>query len=581
MNTWSLKRKIIFVISCLGFLSLALVLFPAVRIFIISITENFLLHRKLEDPSKWHNLMLTWSIRGILFFAIIIFWMLWKQFKLLLGLAKRVIISLKQIKTINEAIHSITEINYKQFIKPVLIMFGVYTLGISAIIRADFLYIDDIGRSIYGYRFSDWSRYISNFLSIIIHTDARINDTSPLTQLIAAFLIAASSVALVYVINDGKITKTALVASLPVGLSPFFLECFSWRFDSPYMALSVFASIVPFIFVKNWFNFTVVSILSLLVMCMTYQAASGIYIIIVIMLCFHQLNMRQKTSREIFSFLGISTISYCLALILFRVFLMKPADHGYASTSFYPLQQLITGVVHNIAYYKSNIEYDFNLIWKNILMFSGISFCAKSLITTKQHKLCVFFISLAVIVLMAVLSLGVYIVLDRPNYILRYMLGFGIFIAILGIYTAGSPKKVLVLPALALCWCFYVFSFSYGNALTAQKIYIEFRTEMFLHDLAILYPERYREEQLPIQIIGWGGHAPIISNIAAKNPIITRLVPVYFVENWIWGPIAMRHYNINFQQFEDNIDESEFENIFNSMYHTIKSDGKQVLVYLK
>jgi len=268
-NTWSIKRKIIFALSGLALLGFALVLLSSVRVFIMGLTESFVMQRQMNYPDVWFNRMFMWSIQGILVFSSVFSCtILWER--------------LKRSKAINDAVSSATRVNYRQFVKPVLIMFGIYAFGISAIIRADFLYIDDIGRSAHGYRgWENWSRHISSFLAIFIHADTRINDISPLTQ-----LIAVSSVVLVYVINNEKITKTALAASIPIGLSPYFLECFSYKFDAPYMALSVFVSIVPFVFMKNMLAFSVASVLGILIMCMTYQASSGIYIIIVILLCF-------------------------------------------------------------------------------------------------------------------------------------------------------------------------------------------------------------------------------------------------------------------------------------------------------
>lgn len=601
MMTRGKVRIILLVLCCLGLLCLSLVLLPDIRKLIIWLTENFILQRQLENPAKWHNKMLFWSIRSILIFVLIFLIIIFvKQLKhllelilqiilKLLNLVKQIINKIKQINTLNDAIIYITTINYRQFIKPTLIMFGIFTLGISAIIRANFLYIDDIGRSIFGYRGwgESWSRYISDFLAIIFHTDTHINDISPLTQIIAAFLIAASSVALVYVINDKKITKTVLAASLPVGFSPYFLECFSYKFDSPYMALSVLTSIIPFIFINNKLVFSISSIIGLLIMCMTYQASSGIYIIIVIFLCFQQWNTRQKTNQEILIFLGISIFSYCIAMILFKVFFMIPKDE-YVSTSIYPLSRMISGTIHNITNYLRHIISDFNMIWKVFLLLVIFSFWIKSVILTKQSKLIAFITGFTVIILMSILSFGIYLVLTNPLYAPRGMYGIGIFIAIIGIYAASTPKKFFALPAFALCWCFFVFSFSYGNALAAQKTYIDFRNEMLLHDLAILFPDKSSKPQY-IKILGTAGRAPVVNNISSKNKIITRLVPILLQGRWYWGKLLLtEHYNYNaYSHYYTEIEEKgfereeEFEQIFDSAYHTINSNGEHVIVILK
>jgi len=77
-NTWSIKRKIIFALSGLALLSLILVLLPSVRVFIMGLTESFVMQRQMNYPDVWFNRMFMWSIQGILFFASVfsctIFW---------------------------------------------------------------------------------------------------------------------------------------------------------------------------------------------------------------------------------------------------------------------------------------------------------------------------------------------------------------------------------------------------------------------------------------------------------------------------------------------------------------------------
>ena len=68
--------------------------------------------------------------------------------------------------------HSIRLEEYRHLIQAFFLLAFLYVLGISAILRADFNYIDDLGRVAQGYK--DWdgfSRYLSNFLSTFLHTD--------------------------------------------------------------------------------------------------------------------------------------------------------------------------------------------------------------------------------------------------------------------------------------------------------------------------------------------------------------------------------------------------------------------------
>ena len=95
----------------------------------------------------------------------------------------------------------------KIFIKPFLILAVIYIIAFSAIIRANFLYIDDLGRTFNGYK--DWdgfSRYTSNFLSTIIHCGNYLTEISPLTQIIAIVFLSISGIIILYVLTKSIIS---------------------------------------------------------------------------------------------------------------------------------------------------------------------------------------------------------------------------------------------------------------------------------------------------------------------------------------------------------------------------------------
>jgi len=472
----------------------------------------------------------------------------------------------------------------KDIAKKILFMFGVYTFAIISIIRADFLYHDDFERIFYGNRiWRNNSRYIDDFLAIFLHADTLITDISPLPQLIAALLIAIASVLLVYIIYDGKVTKTACFLALPVGLNPYILQCFSFKFDAPYMGLSVLISIVPFLFTQNNIVFSLSSIISLLIMCMTYQASSGIYIILVIILCFKAWNERRKTGREIIRFVVISAASYCVSMIFFRLFLMRRQD-TYISTDVFPIQKLFSGIANNFISYMNFVNADFGIIWKFLLFILCLTFILASVLLTKRNKIAALALSLAVVIAMCVMSFGVYLALTRPLFQPRAMYGFGIFIACVAVYLSGVPKKIVLLPAALLYWCFFVFSLTYGNALSEQKKYNTFRTEILLHDISRLFPDRAKG-LLRVRLVNSEGFVPSVHNIAKRNPVIRRLVPLYLDgEEWIWASFqSIRHYEFNLYLLYDSIDieDDKYKVILDTYYHTLKTDGKVLLVILK
>ncbi|WP_447440472.1 glucosyltransferase domain-containing protein, partial [Staphylococcus aureus] len=53
-----------------------------------------------------------------------------------------------------------------------------------------------------------------------------------------------------------KLSLLALTAAMLVGFNPWFLQNLSFRFDSPYMSLSLLFSVLPFLFLtKQSINF--------------------------------------------------------------------------------------------------------------------------------------------------------------------------------------------------------------------------------------------------------------------------------------------------------------------------------------
>ena len=573
-----LWNNIIIIFSILGIIPCIALLFPQVRTLIMDLASQ-IVQKEASAFQEWISVLLSYAMGGICFILFFDYCTLTKSGRAFIQNIKR------------EIRDCLSEIDFKVFVKPVLLMSGIYLLGILTIIRANFLYWDDLRRAVTGTRiWYDYSRYVSEFGSIFIHGDTNITDISPLPQLIAVFILAICSVLLVYIINNKKITVIGLLASLALGLSPFFLECLSYKFDAPYMALSIFVSIFPFLFIARTKAFLFISFISLLFMCMTYQPASGIYMLIAVILCFQYWNNREKTNKEILSFLGISISAFCLSMLCFRFFLMRPAD-TYISTNMHSMNSIISGTLINIKNYAITINQDLSIIWKIIIAIVLFFFIIKSLFESVQRKILSFFIVITVIVFSFILSYGVYSLLEKPLFVPRALLGFGVFLAILCISTVNYKKTATVV-VLALNWCLFVFAFSYGNALADQARYAEFRISILLHDLSNLFPNVDREG-LPIQLKHSIDYAPTIKNISKHYPVIEKLVPkrlsedsswdyYYFLEcfNYSNSKMANRIYRVSFNEYID-FNTLNFPIVLDSYYHTIKSDGEHILVELK
>ncbi len=477
-------------------------------------------------------------------------------------------------KEIKEQITSI-DIAKKELWRSVLFLGIIYVVAYISIFRANYSYVDDIVRTVRGDDVcGTFSRHISEFLSYFIHTTTgRLTDVSPLPQLIACVFLALTGYVLVKVIT-GTSTKYLLLATLPIGLSPYFLECISYKFDSPYMALSVLVSVFPFLFMNaNRWIYTSVSIISLLIMTTTYQASSGVFLMMVLYFFFRTILYKSDSLKNAFIFLGISVLSYGIALGIFQIS-FSPAGTGYATTSL-ASNNIVSLFWFNLTKYFSYIHKDWNTIWKIVAGVVVIIWYAKTIIFSKLNKIFAFFVTTLFLALLAGSIFGVYVLLEKPLFAPRAMYGTGIFLAILGVDICFSLKKLFSFPVMVLSWCFLVFAFAYGNCLADQKRYKEFRSEILIHDLSHLLPNDGTTYKLTM--CGNIGLSGVSQNVFHNNPIIRRLL------NTNISTISLASFH-NFsleRNLTPSMEKDKMPVVFDSFYHTIKRNDNEIVVIWK
>jgi hypothetical protein len=131
-----------------------------------------------------------------------------------------------------------------------------------------------------------------------------------------------------------------------------------------------------------------------------------------------------------------------------------------------------------------------------------------------------------------------------------------------------------------LCWCFFVFSFAYGNALADQKRYNNFRTELLLNDLAALFPPKTEEPYL-LTLVNDIGFSPVVENVAVNNPVVKSLVHINLKASCPFVYIYVSQYHrFKLSWNEVPVDET-MPVVFDSYYHTIRSKDNQIIVILK
>ncbi|RDU64791.1 glucosyltransferase domain-containing protein [Helicobacter sp. MIT 14-3879] len=446
---------------------------------------------------------------------------------------------------------------FKQNKFNILFIFIFYLIALFSLILANFNYIDDLGRSIFGnFDFTNWDRYTSSTLAGILSLNSSFFlNLFPLSLLLSILFLSIASIILINTLNKELLNyKLAILSSLSIGLNPYYLQNLSYKFDSPFMALSVLSSIFPFLFLRYKKLFIITSFLSLLIMLTSYQASSGVYIIIGLFLAFKKLN--QKAYKEAYYITLSCLISYLIASIIFKLFIHTPSL-DYATSDILPPKLFIDGVYRNISLFLKAIYTDFggssfkaSKVFLGIIFGFSIIFIFKNTLDSKLNKFNSIFLAITTLILLLILSYGLYIILIIPSYYARSFIGFGIFIALIVIDSISLNKKSLKIMSsimiIILAQYLITFATYYGQSLRAHDDYQRFRYILVVNDLAkhLKESDKNLDSKFNIDFIGFAGATPNIKYAKEQYPIIKRLIPI-IQGKANWGVAALEHYSIS------------------------------------
>lgn len=429
---------------------------------------------------------------------------------------------------------------WKIISKPLLIIFLIYLVGISAILLAGVHYADDAARTNYGYAgWSAFSRYASTVLSHGLHADNYLTNIAPLPQILATLILSVSSVILIMVVSGLEAFKEKwtrwiwkVVAVVPLGLCPYMLECLSYQYDAVYMALSVFFAVMPLIFYrrKTW-QFVVAMVVGVLGICTTYQAAIGILPMLVIFVAMKDWNARQVKVSEIWKKLGIAAAVFLVTLLIFQKFLMTTRD-VYVSNELPGLSEFFPSLFAHLGHYFELLFADFKIWWLVLIVIMMILFVLIFAMRSKQKKYWAIVVGIVGLALMTLMTYVFYAALDKPLYTTRAMYAVGVLIAIVGVYMA-SDKLIFVTPVVILSWCFLGFSFTYGNALAEQNAYRNRVVTMAADDVNEILPSLGGD--VYIQVAGQIDFAPAVKHMPSPDfDLVRRLLKPSFGGDVYW-----------------------------------------------
>jgi hypothetical protein len=262
---------------------------------------------------------------------------------------------------------------------------------------------------------------------------------------------------------------------------------------------------------------------------------------------------------------------------------MRPQDM-YVSNEIPGISEFFPTVFKNLGHYFELLFTDFRILWLVLIVLIIIGFVVLYVIKSKRNKILAVLMALFGVVAMGIMAYLFYAALEQPLYTTRAMYAIGAFIAIMGVYIASGVKKelILTLPVVVLAWCFFSFSFTYGNALKEQDTFRNMQIDMVIADLNEITADGTPRK---IQAVGQIDFAPAIKHMPEKEyHILRRLLKPSFETYVPWMAYRLREASgLPGLVFDPglSLDNTNLPEIKNTALYIIYGDNENILVKFK
>lgn len=435
----------------------------------------------------------------------------------------------------------------------------VFTLSIiysAGILLTGRLYIDDLGRSLYGY--TAWGydgRPLSDFIMSALNFGTPILDLSPLYQILSMAVLSFSLAVFgrKYFPERGVIVSAFALFLLIA--TPFYIENISYKYDSLPMALSLSAIILPFSlrFSKIQFVAFVIGIVCSLSL---YQASLTLFLILSAIDLTFTLISEPKEKKPILLLKKSVHYTFALSLsyVIYKIAILREfSENGYAHQH----SGLISFNENFIDSFTLNInkifDWFFIPLYKSaeivFIFYAILILISIAIISARAYKsnylklLC--FSCVTILVLLSFFASFIHIsLLKEPVFATRVLISFTGFVLfssflIVSAFKNRNTSLVLLFPFFVMAM---IFSYSYANASKEQDKLDGLLASRIQSDVY-----RSKQEFKYVSIKGVMPSAEKRSLVSYRFPIMNSLIPIYMNGDWSWGAMLLKHYGLNME----------------------------------
>ncbi|GAB2025281.1 glucosyltransferase domain-containing protein [Lactovum odontotermitis] len=472
--------------------------------------------------------------------------------------------------------------------KQILLSFSVYFVALCSIGIVNYPYIDDTvrrlnGRPNFGLHYSRWG---SEFFSWLFQGTRHLTDQGLMPFILSALILTATSFIIQSALLGEKINYLSSLASVIVGLNPWFLNAVAFRFDGPLISLSLLSAVVPFIWWKDKTRFGIISVCAVFLMYNFYQASSGVFFLVAFGLLFLEL-LRGRSLNKVLRRLLLLIVSFMAATFFYLIQLIfLPATAGKNTEIM--RGWIVDDIFTNLTSYIQTVLSDSTKLWKFLIIVLLILFVFSMRRQSRVSQIKTFGLCGIFLLISLLASFGIYSFLESPisTEAPRYNYGFGVWLAILCVLVSSdlALKTFSAVKAAVVIFFTYqivLFVFVFSSMLQLQKDTFISQSNLLRSNLMTVYLSNdsvylkngfFRDSEV---LLSAGKNYPILRKIVPSN------APSYFPNKFWFKEVT----NISIEKENDKETLALTDNpknlaVSNDSWDIYKS-GKKIIVVTK
>jgi hypothetical protein len=415
-------------------------------------------------------------------------------------------------------------------------------------------YMDDFGRSIYGYSgYAEVCRPLADILLGALYFGGPLPDISPIPQLLAVLILAATMALVSKKFTDEK-PLIGIVACFPLISNPFYLENLSFKWDVLPMTLSVSMAILPFVLdFKKPILHALACFISVLAALCLYQASVNVFIAFAVLnfIYFQKLGLKKDSLVNVL----YSAIGMFVAYLSYSQFIVPHILKNYyaikRSVIAGPgIDEILTTLNSNYHVFKSRV--DLALTEPAIYMLAPffilmIGYVISLIFKKSDESLFIELLSNILLVLSPFVLIlciaGPMLLLESPVIAPRVFVGASALITSIFVISFWAiPHRTRFIKYLAILPIFYMFTiaYAYANVTKNQEKFEKLVISQMVSDLD-------SKSLTDANFVAFNGQMPYARAVVLslqKYPILSLIAISSINNGWWMGYAQLQHYQI-------------------------------------